>query len=256
MILDSDPSFVRCTPESGNDDDEEDGDAEDPAPLARYDLVRARRWNSSRWAEDRDQASDADDRDFEVMAGVWLYPEYIVLSANLKTAYDAAKSSFEQVFGPRLKMELELIDDITVAVCEKLEKLRFLEYFDRRRRGVDYSLLRHSPGSFVQLKDQFNEDFLGFPPDPESPKAVKASTDRKPDDRRHRRFWRSHMDEDVSELDGRSPREAAQDASLRSQLIEYMKMWINLEETRARDEGRSPVNLDWVLDELGLEELK
>ena len=71
-------------------------------------------------------------------------------------------------------------------------------------------------------------------------------------------FYKHHyttfLDDKIPALDGLTPREAAKRDDYRERLIELMKGHINTVETLAEDKGIK-ISIDWVLKELGLEEL-
>jgi hypothetical protein len=57
-------------------------------------------------------------------------------------------------------------------------------------------------------------------------------------------------------LDGKTPRQAAKNVKLRPKLLELMKLHLNGIERRNRMDTCLDLNIDWVVDELGLDELK
>jgi hypothetical protein len=69
------------------------------------------------------------------------------------------------------------------------------------------------------------------------------------------RHFRSLLEERIPMLEGRTPRESARDPALRPLLLEWTKGLIHQVETNNRRDGTS-ISLDWILDELGLTELK
>ena len=71
----------------------------------------------------------------------------------------------------------------------------------------------------------------------------------------HRRHYEKFLDDDIPMLDGLTPRQAAVSPEMRPRLVELMKLHLHGIEKRSREEGLG-LDLDWVLDELGLDELK
>jgi hypothetical protein len=57
-------------------------------------------------------------------------------------------------------------------------------------------------------------------------------------------------------LDNKTPRQAARDKKLRSKLIDLMKIHLHGIAKRNREDPCLNLNIDWVIDELGLGELK
>jgi hypothetical protein len=71
----------------------------------------------------------------------------------------------------------------------------------------------------------------------------------------HRRHYEKFIDDTIPMLDDMTPRQAATDIQMRPRLIELMKLHLNGIEKKSRDEGLD-LDLDWVLDELNLNELR
>ena len=72
----------------------------------------------------------------------------------------------------------------------------------------------------------------------------------------HEQHYRQFIDSPVPMLDSKTPRQAARDKKLRPKLIDLMKLHLHGIEQRNWMDNCLNLNLDWVLDELGLEELK
>jgi hypothetical protein len=72
----------------------------------------------------------------------------------------------------------------------------------------------------------------------------------------NRNHYRRFIDEPVPMLDDMSPRAAAADPEHRPKLLELMKLHLHGIEKRNRMDPCLNLEIDWVLDELGLEELK
>jgi hypothetical protein len=71
----------------------------------------------------------------------------------------------------------------------------------------------------------------------------------------YQRTYRKFLDERIPALDGKTPRAAARDPAMRSPLIAVMKTHLHGLDQLKRDKG-IVIDIDWVLDELGLPELK
>jgi len=71
-------------------------------------------------------------------------------------------------------------------------------------------------------------------------------------------FYRDHytkfLDDSIPALNGMNPREAAKNPVMRPQLIELMKSHVHTLSTMCRQKGLK-LEIDWVLEELGLHEL-
>ena len=72
----------------------------------------------------------------------------------------------------------------------------------------------------------------------------------------HERHYRQFMDSPVPMLENKTPRQAAQNRRLRPKLIDLMKLHIQGIEKRNREDPFLNLDIDWVLDELELKELK
>jgi hypothetical protein len=72
----------------------------------------------------------------------------------------------------------------------------------------------------------------------------------------HEEHYRQFMDSPVPMLENKTPRQAAKNKGLRPKLVELMKLHVHGIEKRNREDPCLNLTIDWVLDELGLEELK
>jgi hypothetical protein len=73
--------------------------------------------------------------------------------------------------------------------------------------------------------------------------------------RHYHSHYRRFLDDPVPMLGGKSPRQAAREEKMRGKVTELMKLHIHGIDQRNRQENLG-IDLDWVLDELGLDELK
>jgi hypothetical protein len=89
------------------------------------------------------------------------------------------------------------------------------------------------------------------------PTQPQATQDTQPDGvaEKLRAHYEQLLDRRLESLNGKSPREAARDEAMRPQLLTWGKQHVHTVDRQARDEGH-PLNIDWVLEELGLQELK
>lgn len=71
----------------------------------------------------------------------------------------------------------------------------------------------------------------------------------------YRRYYEKFLNDSIPALDGMTPRKAAKLAKMRPRLIELMKGHVHSIDSINKDRGFS-ISIDWVLDELGLNELK
>jgi hypothetical protein len=105
-------------------------------------------------------------------------------------------------------------------------------------------------------KEMAADDFKPAPrkekPENEIPAEVKEKILRSYMEKHYRNF----IDERIPKLNGMSPRQASRKPEMRNALLDLMKGHIHMNEINAKDQGVSPVSIDWLLDELNLQELK
>lgn len=71
----------------------------------------------------------------------------------------------------------------------------------------------------------------------------------------YKKYYKKFLHDPVPMIDGKTPKEASGISELRPQLIELMKLHLkNLD--RLNSEKSTNINIDWLLDELGVRELK
>ena len=71
----------------------------------------------------------------------------------------------------------------------------------------------------------------------------------------YRSHYEKFLDDSIPALDGMTPRKSAKLAKMRPRLLELMKGHVHNIDTMRKNSG-FPISIDWVLDELGLSELK
>ncbi len=71
----------------------------------------------------------------------------------------------------------------------------------------------------------------------------------------HRSYFTQLLDEPVPMLGGLTPRAVAQDPARRAQLVDWLKAHLHHLDVINRRDGLD-LHIDWVLDELGVTELK
>jgi hypothetical protein len=72
----------------------------------------------------------------------------------------------------------------------------------------------------------------------------------------HEEHYRQFLDSPVPMLENKTPRQAAKNKGLRPKLIDLMKLHVHGIEKRNQEDPCLNLDIDWVLGELGLEELK
>src|SRR5262249_35913483 len=99
------------------------------------------------------------------------------------------------------------------------------------------------------------------PAEPNEPDS-ESDGSKVPAEVRRKTFWKAHsahyqrlLDETVPDLQGLTPRAAAQNPKMRPALVQWLKGHLHHLDTLNRRDGLD-LNIDWVLDELGVPELK
>jgi hypothetical protein len=173
-----------------------------------------------------------------ILGSLRLYPEFALFESRTRLRHALARRLADQHLTAEFEFREESVLDLTKVADT------------RNRQG---SLVAEAEGAIFGGAAATS----GEPPAAETtgsageaPEAT-AGRLRQEHDQRYREF----LDASVPELDGRSPRQAAVDPALRPRLVTIMKSHINGLEIRNRREP-VPLSLDWVLDELGLGELR
>ena len=169
-------------------------------------------------------------------AAVWVYPTVLMLEVVSKKRKDFARQLIEPLLGAQVTFDDEQIVNLSELSEEKAARERAVE---RASREVYTSTTAPVAAPAPRPTARKNE------PAPMDPGMVEA----------HREHYRTFMDEPVPLLDGRTPRAVSGDASARPLLIELLKVHLHGLDHRNRAQG-TQLDLDWMLDELGVPELK
>lgn len=154
------------------------------------------------------------------LAKLTLFDERLVVEAFGKQKFRFAKKMLKKYCGHRI---------------------RFLE---ESKKDLKESLLRRMEEADPEGDDGGNSH-------DDIPLDTKRTVIRKYHESHYRRF----LDDPVPMLENKSPRQAARERGMRPKLIELMKLHIHGIDQRNRREDLG-LDMEWVLDELGLEELK
>jgi len=159
---------------------------------------------------------------FGLVGSLHLAGEEVALKAQTTQLYEFAKSMIPRIFGDLLQFREELVVDSAKQLSELIEE------GDLDEKGPFRS---EEPGGRVprEIEEQLMQDF-------------------------YRRHYEAFLDDKVPALDDMTPREAAQNPQMRDKLVKLMKGHISSIEKTNRQSGMD-IKIDWVLRELGLEEL-
>lgn len=176
-------------------------------------------------------------------------------SREWESALPPAMRSAEGDFGSKIWGSLRLFDDRLEIesfgrlryepMCEMVEEFFGDDVEFEREVVVDLGRqARDGGGSPIGQRARSQQDH-------EIPHEVKVAML----EQTFRSHYQKFLSEPVPALKGLTPREAARDRALRPRLVELMKQHLQTIDSHSRREGH-PFSIDWVLDELGLEELK
>lgn len=155
---------------------------------------------------------------------VRLYTDKLVVETHSKQTFTFAKKIVQRYFGDLLRFEAESIVDLAKQVAER-----------RARRDLSEPVPETRPAG---------------PPSP-----IPPEVERQVMEDFYQRTYRKFLDERIPALGGMTPRAAACDPAMRAPLIAVMKTHLHGLDGLKRDKG-IVVDIGWVLDELGLQELK
>lgn len=186
------------------------------------------------------------------VGNVRLFQDKLVIKVFSKKKHAFARRMVDKFFGPLVRFDSESIVDmakmqalkepevkVSREVAEVMDKA--FSGRDKPRFAIDASL-QHIPAPESALTASGDEPG----PPPNKPALLEETLQR---------HFRSLLEERIPMLEGRTPRESARDPALRPLLLEWTKGLIHQVETNNRRDGTS-ISLDWILDELGLTELK
>jgi hypothetical protein len=186
-------------------------------------------------------------RSVGTVGNVRLYRDKLIIEAFSKRKYFFARQMLDKYLGALIRFEEECITDAAHLEMRKQQPIKVspevMEVLDRAFSGP-YPHGIQVDASWVIAP----ETTMGDP-------AETILSQKTAAERTLQYQLMSMLDDRIPMLHNHTPRECARDASLRPLLIEWIKGYIhNLDATCLRDGVR--MNVDWVLNELGLTELK
>jgi len=133
------------------------------------------------------------------------------------------------------------------------QKFDFAKRLLKKYLGRDLALLKEE---IVNLAQQAMERSREPNREPRKPResTVPPEVEREIVENFHRRHYEKFLDDAIPMLSGLTPRQAAADPKMRPSLIDLMKLHLQGVEKQSRERGFD-FNIDWVLLELGLQEL-
>ena len=184
-----------------------------------YDWLRdgrSREWESALPAGMRSEAGDVGSK---IWGTLRLFDDRLEIESIGRLRYEPMREMVEEFFGADLEFEREVVVDLGRQVLDG---------------GGSPSGTRRSSRTEDEIPHEVKV-------------AVLENT--------FRSHYQNFLSERVPALNGLTPREAAQDPTMRPRLVELMKQHLQTIDRHSRKEGHQ-FSIDWVLDELGLGELK
>lgn len=170
---------------------------------------------------------DGESNGVGTMGNIVLLPDKIIIEVFTKQKFAFAKKIMKKYFKENIVFQKEMVVDLAK--------------------------------QFVQRID--NESNMGKQAEPiieapvKKPETVPIEIERKLMKDFHENHYKKFLDEQIPMLNGQTPRQAAKDPAIRPKLIELMKLHLKGIEKQNK-EKKLDLNLDWMLDELNLKELK
>jgi hypothetical protein len=183
-------------------------------------------------------------------------------SKKLEKKMPALFQHSDENFGVGSLGQLRLFGDMLEVIASGSQKFRFARKMIEKYLGACITFQAETENDLKEelrrrLKDRKEQRIesdmdRGMERENEIPPEVRAEILSK----FHERHYRQFMDSPVPMLENKTPRQAAKNKRLRPKLIDLMKLHIQGIEQRNREEPFLNLDIDWVLDELELEELK
>jgi len=160
------------------------------------------------------------------IGNIRLFPDKLIVEAFTKQKHSFAKRMVKKFFAENLLLQNEAVVDLAKQQAGKMED--------------DYE-------SYAQEIISNKEE--------NDPKEIPPEIERELMQKFYKRHYTIFLDDKIPALDEMTPRAAAVDPQMRPRLIELMKQHLKGIEQQNKHRGLD-LNIDWVLDELSLSELK
>jgi hypothetical protein len=179
-----------------------------------------------------------------------LYPDRIIVETMGQQKYAFARRMMDKFFGRLVRFEKEEVVDLAEV---QAMRHRAEEIVGRASAWLDQQHPLPSGHPSAAPSDRpVTSDLKSASP---AEAADSWESRRRHIEETHRKYYQGFLDDPHPELDQSTPTQAAQNPTLRPRLVELLKSHLNLLERRNRSEGLQ-LDLDWVLDALGMAELK
>lgn len=212
-----------------------------PEPLFYYDWLRL---GESKQLERKLPAMFASSDDGTMVGSVgslWLYEDRIVVESLSRIRFGFAREMIEKWLRNQIEFSQEGVVDLG-------------SQYASRQQSDERELRETSDPSSEKL--MFGSWLIDSDPDQELPKGGKLPPEIEAEvlTKVYRHHYENFIADEIPALDGMTPMEASRDAMMRPRLIELMKSHVHNVEQQAQEKGID-INIDWVLERLGLQEL-
>ncbi len=197
---------------------EEKPEDDSPSGSARYDWLRL---GESKKLEEKMHPAlrhDAGVLGAGLLGKIILMPQSLVFEAFSKQQYAFGKKMLKKYFKNRIVLKKETVVDVARQLAED------------RKQGKERPSPELGEEIPIEIKRKLAQDF-------------------------YKKQYQIFLDDRIPALDGMTPRRAAKKPSMRPRLVELMKSHLKGIERQNKVECLG-IDISWVLDELGLEELK
>lgn len=174
---------------------------------------------------------------------VRIYADHLIIETLSKVKHDFARRMLEQYLGDKILFDEEAIEDLLRGDPERRRQEATVDAAQRVLFEGQPSA--PAPASSAQTGGEVASE-------PEEPAdAARRETIRQ----QHERHYAGFLDQPIDLLEGKTPRVAAADPTLRPRLIEIMKSHLHGIARRNQEEGVE-LGIDGILETLNLAELK
>jgi len=178
-----------------------------------------------------------------VLGHARLFKGNVVFETLSKRKDTFMRQMIERYFGTALTLDTESVRDFATIMAERERRERALA----SAQGLAYGPDAAEPAQPEPAPAETADAESGTEP-------ISHETRQQALAEQHRQHYVSFLDKSLEARDGSTPRAAAADPAQRPRLIEVMKQHIHGVEQRNRESGLD-LELDWVIEELGLREL-
>jgi len=182
---------------------------------------------------------------------------YIWLRKGESKKFDDEGSHITPVFGVGILANVKLMPGILEIKTMSAAKKDFAKKMAEKFFG---DLITFDKELVVDIAKQAANESEEWPPESNTRKAETITSPLSPEEEEkfliqfYEKHYQKFLDDKIPAIDDMTPREAMNDPDMRPRLIELMKGHVRNIDSTAKKKGIN-LNIDWVLEELGLDEL-